>query len=172
MPPLAIDFENDQIEIKPPVLNRWKLTFNLDIHGNAAEWCANTVQPISPSIFDTRVDTLNSDAYTNQTIGILKSGDFASEWARHRTAYEIQVSLSLSFLSSPIRLAKTINSSGINAVLHRHSGREIGYAISGDIVDIQNLSAEVPMKIEEEIIDGNPKSKRLRLTLVAPPRAC
>jgi len=29
MPPLAIDFESDQIENKPPVLHRWKLTFNL-----------------------------------------------------------------------------------------------------------------------------------------------
>jgi len=28
-PPLAIDFENEQIENKPPVLHRGKLTFNL-----------------------------------------------------------------------------------------------------------------------------------------------
>ena len=29
MPPLAIDFQNKQIENKPPVLHRGKLTFNL-----------------------------------------------------------------------------------------------------------------------------------------------
>jgi len=28
MPPLAIDFENERIENKPPVLHRGKLTFN------------------------------------------------------------------------------------------------------------------------------------------------
>jgi len=29
MPPLSRDLQNEQIENKPPVLHRWKLTFNL-----------------------------------------------------------------------------------------------------------------------------------------------